>query len=236
MKQKFAIGVLFALLIASFCTSLHSYMLTERRATNDMDQALTLTMAEQHNDIISEDTIRTFNSHLQFEELRGRATIAVDTRQKRFTCYAQCSAATIFSLSDQRPASVLWSLALLWAAFCLYLRRSACTLSQPVATDEGIVYGGLTYSCEDGQFMTLTGETVRLTPMQQQLMELFFHAPSHRLSKTAICDALWPKKPDANETLYTLIRRLRPIIEQHSSLKIESDRGRSYQLTDSDIR
>ena len=66
--------------------------------------------------------------------------------------------------------------------------------------------------------------------MQQQLMELFFRAPNHTLSKTEICEALWPKKEDADETLYTLIRRLKPIVEQHSNLKIEADRGKAYEL------
>ena len=68
------------------------------------------------------------------------------------------------------------------------------------------------------------------TPMQQQLMEILWQSPSHQLSKAEICDALWPKKPDASETLYTLIRRLKPIIEEHSDLKIESDRGKTYGL------
>lgn len=62
-------------------------------------------------------------------------------------------------------------------------------------------------------------------------MEMLWLSPSHQLSKAEICDALWPKKPDASETLYTLIRRLKPIIEEHSDLKIESDRGKSYGLT-----
>ena len=232
MKQQYSVGVLFVLLIASFCTSLHSYKMTDDRVNQDMSQALALTMAEQQRDIISEDTIRTFNSHLQLEQLRGKATIAVDTRQKRFTCYAQCSAATVFSLSDQRPASVLWSVAMLWAMFCLYQRRRSL---MPLPAETCAAYGGLTYSDKDDQFLSATGEPVHLTPMQQQLLQMFFQAPSHRLTKTAICDALWPKKPDANDTLYTLIRRLRPIIEAHSSLRIESDRGRSYQLTDSNI-
>ena len=61
-------------------------------------------------------------------------------------------------------------------------------------------------------------------------MEMFFRSESHLLTKADICDALWPKKDDANDTLYTLIRRLKPIIEEHSDLKIESDRGRSYEL------
>ena len=67
--------------------------------------------------------------------------------------------------------------------------------------------------------------------MQQQLMEMLWLSPTRQLSKAEICDALWPKKPDASETLYTLIRRLKPIIEEHSDLKIESDRGKAYGLT-----
>jgi DNA-binding SARP family transcriptional activator len=58
-------------------------------------------------------------------------------------------------------------------------------------------------------------------------------SPSHLLTKKEICDALWPKKEDASETLYTLIRRLKPIVEQHSNLRITSDRGRAYELKDS---
>ena len=50
------------------------------------------------------------------------------------------------------------------------------------------------------------------------------------VGKQEICDRLWPKKPDASDTLYTLVRRIKPIIEAHSSLKIESDRGKSYSL------
>ena len=91
-------------------------------------------------------------------------------------------------------------------------------------------FGGLTYLEEDGRFYAADGNLVQLTPMQHQLMEMFFQSPSHSLTKTEICNALWPKKPDANETLYTLIRRLKPVIEQHSDLKIESDRSKAYHL------
>ena len=61
-------------------------------------------------------------------------------------------------------------------------------------------------------------------------MEMFFRSETHLLSKAEICDALWPKKPDASDTLYTLIRRLKPIVEAHSDLKIEADRGKAYEL------
>jgi DNA-binding response OmpR family regulator len=166
-----------------------------------------------------------FNSHLQLEQLRGHALLAIDTRQRGFRCEAKCSAATIFSMSEQRPALALWTLAMLWAVFCLYRRKQAMPLLADMPH-----YGGLRYSETEDRFFDAEGQYIKLTPMQHQLMELFFRAPNHTLSKTEICEALWPKKEDASETLYTLIRRLKPIIEQHSDLKIEADRGKAYEL------
>ena len=224
MKQQYAVIVLFALIVASSLTSLDSYRSTSRKVSEDMDRALAITMLEQQSDVISQDTIRTFNSHLQIAALRGKATLAVDTRNRQFKAYAHCSEATIFSLSDQRPAALLWVLTGFWAMFVWY-RRAAKALPA------GNGFGGLTYSEAESRFYSADGNEVQLTPMQHQLMEMFFHSPSHSLSKAEICEALWPKKPDANDTLYTLIRRLKPVIEQHSKLKIESDRSKAYRLT-----
>lgn len=221
MKQQYAVVVLFALIVASSLTSLDSYRSTSRKVNEDMDRALAITMQEQQSDVISQDTIRTFNSHLQIAELRGKATLAVDTRNRQFKAYAQCSEATIFSISDQRSAALLWVLTGFWAMFVWYRR----------AVILGNGFGGLTYSEAEGCFYAADGSHVQLTPMQHQLMEMFFHSPSHCLSKAEICDALWPKKPDASDTLYTLIRRLKPVIEQHSNLKIVSDRSKAYRLT-----
>ena len=227
MKQQYAVIVLFALIVASSLTSLGSYRSTSQRVSEDMNRALTITMLEQQSDVISQDTIRTFNSHLQIAELRGKATLAVDTRGRQFKAYAQCSEATIFSLSDQRPAALLWMLTGLWVMFVWYRRPKP----EPALMLAGTKYGGLTFSESKGKFYAADGNEVQLTPMQHQLMEMFFHSPSHSLSKAEICDALWPKKPDASDTLYTLIRRLKPVIEQHSNLKIESDRSKAYRLT-----
>jgi len=225
MKQKYALTVLFALILASSLTSFGCYSSTSRQVNEDMNRALSLTMQEQQSDAITQDTIRTFNSHLQIAALRGKATIAVDTQGREFKAYARCSEATIFSLSDQRPTAVLWAVTLMWAAFCFYRRR------QDVMQLAGMLqYGGLCYAETEGTFYDAQGQRIKLTPMQQQLMEMFFRSDSHQLTKTEICDALWPKKPDANDTLYTLIRRLKPVVEQHSNLRIESDRGRAYEL------
>ncbi len=218
MKQQYAVVVIFALIIASSMVSLTSYKTTEKLVTEDVNQALAKALDEQQSDVISADTIQVFNSHLQIEGLRGNAVLAVDTK-KGFRPRPQVSTATILSLSDQRPSMILWSMALLWGLFCLYRHHRKLSLG---------LYGGL--ALQDGQFVDAEGRVVKLTPMQQQLMEMLWQEPSHQVSKAAICDALWPKKEDASETLYTLVRRLKPIIEQHSDLKIEVDRGKSYGL------
>ena len=225
MKQRLPIIVLFALILASSMVSIGSYTATSEMVNEDMDRALALTMQEQQSDIITQDTIRTFNNHLQIAELRGKATIAVDTKGRQFKAYARCSEATIFSLSDQRPTAVLWTVTLLWMTFCLYRRRQEMVQSLGM-----LQYGKLCFSEREKAFYDAQGQRIKLTPMQQQLMEMFFLKDSHQLTKTEICDALWPKKPDASETLYTLIRRLKPVIEQHSNLRIEVDRGKAYEL------
>lgn len=226
MKQNHAATILFALILASMMTSLGSYRMTARAVEADMDRALALTMAEQQDEVISPDTIRTFNSHLQIAALRGKATLAVDARGRQFRAYAHCPGVTVLGLTDQRPSAVMWILTAAWAVFCLYGRHR----QENALPDGPLNYGGLRYTEPERCFYDAQGQQVRLTPMQQQLMEMFFRSPGHQLSKTEICDALWPKKTDASETLYALISRLKPIIEQHSELKIESDRGRAYML------
>ena len=231
MKQRYTVIVLFALILMSSLTSVDSYRSTSRMVSEDMERALTLTMLEQQSDVISPDTIRKFNSHLQIAELRGKATLAVDVRARQFRAYAHCSEATIFSLSDQRPAGILWMLTGFWALFVWYRRRQRIAVGHLLlSVPSGCSYGGLVYAEEEGRFYGANGDAVSLTPMQHQLMEMFFHSPTHTLTKTEICNALWPKKPDANDTLYTLIRRLKPVVEQHSNLKIESDRSKAYRL------
>ena len=229
MKQRHALFVLFTLILTSCLTSLGSYSSTSRLVNEDMDRALALTMQEQQSNVISQDTIRTFNSHLQIAALRGKATLAVDTRGRQFKAYAHCSEATIFSLSDQRPAAIIWVLTGCWAMLMCYRRWQAA--ANRAALSYGNTLGGLTYSETESLFYAADGSQVQLTPMQHQLMEMFFQSPSHSLTKAEICNALWPKKPDASETLYSLIRRLKPVVEQHSELRIESDRSKAYRLT-----
>lgn len=156
--------------------------------------------------------------------------------------YARCSAATVFGMSDQRLPSALLIAAMLWAVGSVYyMRRNRVGLAA-VASDAcpdgagvslpAFDYGGLAMSADGETFCDADGRLVRLTPMQHRLMQMFFRADGHRLTKAAICDELWPKKEDASETLYALVKRLKPVLEARSRLRIESDRGRAYVLTD----
>ena len=93
----------------------------------------------------------------------------------------------------------------------------------------GRVLASLFYD-ESRHRFTVHGNEVHFTPMQRSLMELFMEAPDHTLMQQEICNRLWPKKPDASATLYTLIRRIKPVLHEATGLTIECLRGESYKL------
>lgn len=234
--RKLPLVVFLSLVVSALLASLGSCHLQARSIDNDVRLALSQTLQERPTYVVDADTIRVYRSYITVAEVRDTASISVKTVRRAgqdvavLEANAGYSFLTLLSLSDQRPATVLMAVAVLWLVGCLWNRKTLSPTDRPL--QEGGCYGGLFYAPKEGRFSTANGEEVRLTPMQRQLMELFFRSPSHTLTKQAICDALWPKKPDANDTLYTLIRRLKPVIEGQSQLKIESDRGYAYRLTD----
>lgn len=158
-----------------------------------------------------------------------------------FRGYARCSAGMIFSLSQQKLPAMLLGAALLCGGFSVFqVRRRAGasgsasdriagSASDP-SSGEIIAFGNLSLSVPDACFYNERRERLKLTPMQYSLMEMFYLSSSHLLPKADICHSLWPGKENAEETLYTLIRRLKPIVEGNSNLKITTDRGRAYGL------
>jgi len=238
-QHRLAIVVLLALIAVSCLTGYSSYSYTSRMVNEDMERALTFAMEQQQSRAITQDTIRIFNNNLHIAALRGQATLSIETGGQEFKACARCSEATVFGLSDQRPAAILWILTGCWAMLMWYRRRQN-VIPTPLTTvaSPGITYGGLTYVEAEGAFYATGSQPLRLTPMQQRLMEMFFHSPTHTVTKAEICDTLWPRKPDASETLYTLIRRIKPVIEQRSELRIESDRSKAYRLEirDNEVR
>ena len=103
-------------------------------------------------------------------------------------------------------------------------------IKRDTSIEAAMTIGGL--SLVEDRFYNVHRQPVHLTPMQEQLLKLFFAAPNHSLSKQEICDSLWPRKPDASETLYTLVKRLKPVLEEQGGLQITSDRGKGYILED----
>ena len=229
MKILPYIGFCF-LMLCALCTGINSYNKTKGLIAQDVNSALEQVLAKMPDNVVTTDTIRCYRNCLTIAELKDTAGIAIRTVRRdgrletKLVAEANCSFATTFMMSDQKASGSLLMVGMLWLLGSLwYVRRNRSELIV-----QGLSYGGIVYN--NDKFMTQSGEQIHLTPMQHSLLEMFITAETHTLSKQEICDQLWPKKPDANDTLYTLIKRIKPIIEAHSALKIESDRGRSYSL------
>lgn len=147
-----------------------------------------------------------------------------------FRGYAHCPATLLFSLSEKAIPALLLLTALLWGGFSLSYFRGKSTSTGSKQQENIISFGNLSLSLHEACFYNEQQERLKLTPMQYALMEMFYLSSSHLLSKSDICQSLWPGKENAEETLYTLIRRLKPIVEDNSNLKIATDRGRAYGL------
>lgn len=245
MRPKVAYLVFALLVTASVVTGIDSLIRTERRAQREVNRALALTLRRCEPDRIDADTIRVYRSLITMDGVRDTAYLSMavtDERRQRATLRANTGLTfgRLWRLSDQRAAGGMAALAALWlvlSAVMMRRRAAAGGLNgeEAMATAlAGPSLGALCYEAEARRFV-VHGREVRFTPMQQTLMEMFMQAPAHRLTQQDICQHLWPKKPDASATLYTLIRRLKPTLEEATGLKITCRRGDSYQLTDSEL-
>lgn len=224
------------LLATALCSSICGYNQTRATIDKDVNNALAMTLRQMPCDVVSADTIRCYRRFITIDEIRDTASIAMRSVRKNgrqdteLFAEAGCGVLTVFGLSDQRLSGTMMATALLWLiGSTAYGKRQRHAL----VPQEGITFGGITL--HNNRFRTEGGEDIRFTPMQHELMGMFFRSEEHTLLKQDVCHHLWPKKPDASDTLYTLIRRLKPVLEEHSRLKIESDRGKTYILKDSKI-
>lgn len=240
MKSYHSIIVLLVIVCCTIAAGRHGYNCTKDDIVADMNQALEQTLAKKREGWITPDTIADYRSYLKIASLRQSSVIyyAMDNGHQglqsrtmkwrnekgkclEFQSYANISTASILAMSDQRPTAMLSIVAILWAMFSvIYFRRQHKGM---------IVCGGLMFDYASNRFLTLGKETVSLTPMQERLLQMFFTAESHQIGKQQICDALWPKKPDASDTLYTLIRRIKPVLADNG-LTIRTSRGKDYCL------
>ena len=70
---------------------------------------------------------------------------------------------------------------------------------------------------------------IKLTPMQRQFAQLLLDAPEMRVDKATLCSALWGNKSNAEESLYTLVRRTKTALSV-ANIEIICNRGESYEL------
>lgn len=128
--------------------------------------------------------------------------------------FADCSMASIFIASDQTLPGILFALSILSMASMLIWKRKETEKSDT----ELIV---LTVS------PSLDG--IKLTPMQRQFAQMLLDAPDMRVDKRILCETLWGNKSNAEESLYTLVRRTKNALAQ-ANMEIVCNRGDSYEL------
>lgn len=239
MKRTPALLVFFALFLSSLLAGICSYQAQCRYLSDNVNRALTAAMQDCAFSRMDADTLKAFRQHITIAEVRDTAYISVRSHRignAEHMCYeanAGCTILTVLRLSDQRLSGLLSALSLLWlAAFLFYDHRHHRHASAllPVGS---MIKGNLCYAPDSSRFLTPDGTELHFTPLQRQLLRLFLQSPAHTLSKQEICEALWPGKPDASETLYALVSRLKSPLEKQCGLTIVSDRGRAYQLKDS---
>lgn len=70
---------------------------------------------------------------------------------------------------------------------------------------------------------------IKLTPMQRRFAQMLLDAPDRKVDKRILCEALWDNKSNAEESLYTLVRRTKNALAE-ANMEIVCNRGDSYEL------
>lgn len=128
--------------------------------------------------------------------------------------FADCSMASVFIASDQTLPGILFALSILSMAGMIVWKRKTSQIS------ETAVIALPASPSLDG---------IKLTPMQRQLARMLLDAPDMRVDKQTLCHTLWGNKSNAEESLYTLVRRTKTALA-NVGMEIVCNRGDSYEL------
>lgn len=128
--------------------------------------------------------------------------------------FADCSMVSVFCASDQTLPGILFSLSILSMASMLIWKRKETGISETeliaISTSPSL----------DG---------IKLTPMQRQLTRMLLEAPGMKVDKWSLCESLWGNKSNAEESLYTLVKRTKDALAE-ADMEIVCNRGDSYEL------
>ncbi|MCQ2131027.1 MAG: helix-turn-helix domain-containing protein [Bacteroidales bacterium] len=215
MKSKLSSIVVVFLFLAAIFSGERSYKNARRYIVSDLNRALSETLARIQTNALTPDTVSLFRDNLVIPELKDSTYISyclpgdkpsglcseiMMLDEMEVRSYADISFASVMGIADKRMPIALSALAFLWLFGSMALTRKK---QDPILA--------------------------RLTPMQRQLFDMFMSAEDGKLSKDDICNALWPNKPQAEETLYSLIRHFKSSIAG-SGYEIETRRGFGYRL------
>lgn len=251
MKPINAIIVFVSCITISVSLSYVNYRLAKENIIEDVNQALAKTILTEPYNRITADTLYTYKSNLRISQLKETSYLSLCTEEPskvsfcsdtmsyivgnktlHIRAYPNCTTAAIFNMSEQTIPGILFISSLLWGIFSLIYLHKKNALGVHSNSDLPMLScGNLFFSESADQFYNNKKEPIYFTPMQLSLMKMLIRSDNKRLSTEEICHNLWPKKDNAKESLYTLIRRLKPIVESNSNVRITSDKSGYYTLT-----
>lgn len=250
MKPTTAIIVFFSLMLTSLFLGYNNYKTAKENIIEDINQALAKTILNDKANRITKDTLNVFKSNLQMNKLKETAYLTLCTEEPSnvsfcsdtmiYKCgeerlhvraYPNCSKAAIFSMSEQTFPGMLFIASLLWGMFSMfYLNHKKSQYPSLQLDNQPIVFGDLTFSDSHSLFYNGNNEEIHFTPMQFAFMKILITSECKKVPVNDICKKLWPGKDNSKETLYTLVRRLKPVVESNSNVRIISDNGGYYSL------
>lgn len=128
--------------------------------------------------------------------------------------FADCSMASVFVASDQTIPGILFMLSLLsMTVTYIWKRRENEFCETELVT----------------LHTTPSLDGIKLTPMQRQLVQMLLDAQDMRVDKRTLCESLWGNKSNAEESLYTLVKRTKNALAE-ANMEIVCNRGDSYEL------
>ena len=128
--------------------------------------------------------------------------------------FADCSMASVLIASDQTFPGILFFISILSMVWMFILKRKATEIYET----------GL-----DASPASTPLDGIRLTPMQRRFAQMLLEAPDMRVDKKTLCETLWGNKSNAEESLYTLVRRTKAALAK-ADVEIICNRGDSYEL------
>jgi len=129
--------------------------------------------------------------------------------------FADCSMASVFAASDKTLPGILFALSILsMTGMFLWQRKER-------------EYTGMDVAPVSSKNHLIEG--IKLTPMQRQFAQMLLDAPDMRVDKATLCSSIWGNKSNAEESLYTLVRRTKTALAE-AGIEIICNRGDSYEL------